>query len=127
MIEIIKKSMQEIIEEDNLTEYIGLSMEDLFRVYSSDFCEVLLYYFPKSSVMIKDNYLECGLLIDDLVYDSSGVTNKLEYTKANMEDIRFISRSFNHLSGFVLKKLFIRVNDSLVKDYSYFLRKNKKN
>ena len=127
MIEMIKESMQEIMKENNLTEFLGFNMEDLFKVYSSDFCEILLYYFPEATLLMKNNYLECGVLIEDLVYDSSGVANKLEYTKATAEDIRFISRSFNHLSGFVLKKLFIRVNDSLVKDYSYFLRKNKKN
>lgn len=126
MIEMIKESMQEIIEENNLTEFFGFSMEDLFRVYSSDFCEILLYYFPESTIMMKNNYLECGILINDLVYDSSGVANKLEYTKASLEDIRFISRSFKHLSSFVFEKLMQKINDKLLNNHVYVLRKGEK-
>lgn len=126
MIEMIKESMQEIIEENNLTEFFGFSMEDLFRVYSSDFCEILLYYFPESTIMMKNNYLECAVLIDDLIYDSSGVANKLEYTKASLEDIRFISRSFKHLSSFVFEKLMQKVNDKLLNNHVYVLRKGEK-
>ena len=126
MIEMIKESMQEIIEENNLTEFFGFSMEDLFKVYSSDLCEILLYYFPGSNIMIKNNYLECGILINDLIYDSSGVANKLEYTKASLEDIRFISRSFKHLSSFVFEKLMQKVNDKLLNNHVYVLRKGEK-
>lgn len=126
MIETIKESMQEIIEENNLTEFFGFSMEDLFKVYSSDLCEILLYYFPGSNIMIKNNYLECAVLIDDLVYDSNGVANKLEYTKASLEDIRFISRSFKHLSSFVFEKLMQKVNDKLLNNHVYVLRKGEK-
>ena len=126
MIEMIKESMQEIMKENNLTEFLGFNMEDLFKVYSSDFCEILLYYFPGSNIMIKNNYLECAVLIDDLVYDSNGVANKLEYIKANMEDIRFISRSFKHLSSFVFEKLMQKVNDKLLNNHVYVLRKGEK-
>lgn len=126
MIETIKESMKEIIEENNLTEYLGLSMEDLFRVYSSDFCEILLYYFPEATLMMKNNYLECSVLKDDLVYDSSGVANQLEYTKATAEDIRFISRSFKHLSFYVFEMLLQKVNDKLLNNHVYVLRKGEK-
>ena len=126
MIEMIKESMQEIMKENNLTEFFGFSMEDLFKVYSSDFCEILLYYFPGSNIMIKNNYLECAVLIDDLVYDSNGVANKLEYTKASLEDIRFISRSFKHLSSFVFEKLMQKVNNKLLNNHVYVLRKGEK-
>ncbi len=126
MIETVKESMQEIIEENNLTEFFGFNMEDLFRVYSSDLCEILLYYFPGSNIMMKNNYLECAVLIDDLVYDSNGVANKLEYTKASLEDIRFISRSFKHLSSFVFEKLMQKVNDKLLNNHVYVLRKGEK-
>lgn len=126
LIEAIKESMQEIMKENNLTEFFGFSMEDLFKVYSSDLCEILLYYFPGSNIMIKNNYLECAVLIDDLVYDSNGVANKLEYIKANMEDIRFISRSFKHLSSFVFEKLMQKVNNRLLNNHVYVLRKGEK-
>lgn len=126
MIETIKESMQETIEENNLTEFFGFSMEDLFRVYSSDLCEILLYYFPGSNIMIKNNYLECAVLIDDLVYDSNGVANKLEYTKATAEDIRFISRSFKHLSFYVFEMLLQKVNNKLLNNHVYVLRKGEK-
>lgn len=126
MIEMIKESMQEIMKENNLTEFLGFNMEDLFKVYSSDFCEILLYYFPEATLLMKNNYLECGVLIEDLVYDSSGVANKLEYIKANMEDIRFISRSFKHLSSFVFEKLMQKVNDKLLNNHVYVLRKGEK-
>lgn len=126
LIETIKGTMQEIIEENNLTEFFGFSMEDLFRVYSSDFCEILLYYFPEATLMMKNNYLECAVLKDDLVYDSSGVANKLEYIKSNMEDIRFISRSFKHLSSFVFEMLLQKVNNKLLNNHVYVLRKGEK-
>ena len=126
MIETIKESMKEIMEENNLTEFLGFNMEDLFRVYSSDFCEILLYYFPEATLLMKNNYLECGILINDLVYDSSGVANKLEYDKATMEDIRFISRSFKHLSSFVFEKLMQKVNNKLLNNHVYVLRKGEK-
>lgn len=126
LIEAIKESMQEIMKENNLTEFLGFNMEDLFKVYSSDFCEILLYYFPEATLLMKNNYLECGVLIEDLVYDSSGVANKLEYTKATAEDIRFISRSFNHLSSFVFEKLIQKVNNRLLNNHVYVLRKGEK-
>ena len=126
MIEMIKESMQEIMKENNLTEFLGFNMEDLFKVYSSDFCEILLYYFPEATLLMKNNYLECGVLIEDLVYDSSGVANKLEYTKATAEDIRFISRSFKHLSFYVFEMLLQKVNDKLLNNNVYVLRKKKK-
>ena len=126
LIEAIKESMQEIIEENNLTEFFGFSMENLFKVYSSDFCEILLYYFPEATLMMKNNYLECAVLIDDLVYDSSGVANKLEYTKATAEDIRFISRSFKHLSFYVFEMLLQKVNNKLLNNHVYVLRKGEK-
>ena len=126
LIEAIKESMQEIIEENNLTEFLGFNMEDLFKVYSSDFCEILLYYFPEATLLMKNNYLECGVLIEDLVYDSSGEANKLEYTKATAEDIRFISRSFKHLSFYVFEMLLQKVNNKLLNNHVYVLRKGEK-
>ena len=126
LIEAIKESMQEIMKENNLTEFLGFNMEDLFKVYSSDFCEILLYYFPEATLLMKNNYLECGVLIEDLVYDSSGVANKLEYTKATAEDIRFISRSFKHLSFYVFEMLLQKVNNKLLNNHVYVLRKGEK-
>ncbi len=73
----------------------------------------------------KSNY-ECAVLIDDLVYDSNGVANKLEYIKANMEDIRFISRSFKHLSFYVFEMLLQKVNNKLLNNHVYVLRKGEK-
>ena len=112
VISVIKDSMQEVIDENNLREFNGLTMEDLFRVYSANFCSIMLTFFPWANVVISNNYLECAVLIDDVVYNSYGEVIKDGYHVCNEEELNHITKGLNHLSLVTFEKLKEKVNDA---------------
>lgn len=112
VISVIKDSMQEVIDENNLREFNGLMMEDLFRVYSANFCSIMLTFFPWANVVISNNYLECAVLIDDVVYNSYGEVIKDGYHVCNEEELNHITKGLNHLSLVTFEKLKEKVNDA---------------
>lgn len=112
VISVIKDSMQEVIDENNLREFNGLTMEDLFRVYSANFCSIMLTFFPCANVVISNNYLECAVLIDDVVYNSYGEVIKDGYHVCNEEELNHITKGLNHLSLVTFEKLKEKVNDA---------------
>lgn len=111
VINVIKNSMQEVIDENNLREFNGLTMEDLFRVYSANFCSIMLTFFPDANVVISNNYLECAVLIDDVVYNSYGEVSNVGYHVCNEEELNHITKGLNHLSLVTFEKLKEKVND----------------
>ncbi len=128
VIKVIKELMQEVILENKLKEYTNVPIEDLFRIYSADFCSILLTYFPWATIMInKKNYLECALLISGYVYNCTGVITNDDYAIANAEEIGMITRGFKHISSFTLGKLLDKLNNNLKAVNSvYTLRKDDK-
>lgn len=123
VINVIKDSMGEVILENNLTSYQGGTIDDLFRIYSADFCSILLSFFPGASVMINKNYLECALLISGEVYNATGLAPAKDYHVASLEELGLITKGFKHVSDFVLGKLLDKMDPIItVKESSYSLR-----
>lgn len=125
VINVIKDSMEEVILENNLTGYNGESINDLFRLYSADFCSILLSFFPGATVMINKNYLECALMISGNIYGSSGILNKDDYVVATSEELGLIIKGFKHISDFSLGKLLDKINSIFTPiNNEYMLRMN---
>ena len=115
--------MEEVISENNL-RYLDFNLDDLFIIYSADLCSILLNYFPDGIIMMNKNYRLCGLMIEGNIYTSKGIGDQSDYIIANKQEIGYIQKSFNQLSGSVLIKLNEKICDK--KGYSYKLRKNRK-
>lgn len=124
VVNIIKDSMEEVILENNLNCYKTGNLDDLFRLYSADFCGILYSFFPGATIMINKNYLECALLIGGNIYGASGVLKKEDYVVATSEEISFIIKGFNHISDFALGKLLDKLDSNFKPvDCEYMLRK----
>ncbi len=110
VINVIKEAMQEVIDENSLREFYGFTVEDLLRVYSANFCSIMLTFFPYANIVISNNYLECAILINDVIYNSCGKVSKEEYHVCNEEELNYIVKGFNHLSLVTFEILKEKVN-----------------
>lgn len=123
VIEDIKKALCELIVNEEIKYLKDISATDIFRLYSADFCTILLNYFPGATVMMNKNFRECAIMIQGVIYNSKGVCDSRYYFAAGSEEIKFIKMSFPKLSDDVFDKL----NNNLFneeKPLSYHLRKS---
>ena len=89
---------------------------------------ILLKFYPSATVMINNNYLNCALLINGKLYNSSGIIDINDYHIANNEELNYIRLSFNELSEVIYDKLFDFIKDmEFDKKTTYVLRKNSNN
>ena len=121
-INLINSILEDIILEDNIS-YLGSSTKDIFSVYSSDFCDIMIHYYPGATVMIDNNLRKCAIMINGVVYDSYGISNK-RYHIANEEEINYIRKGMPKLSIYVVSKIYNHINSTNRKDNAYSLRKD---
>lgn len=114
--------LEDIILEDNIS-YLGSNTRDILSVYSSDFCDIMMHYYPGATVMIDNDLRKCGIMINNLIYDSYGISNK-RYHVANEEEINYIRKGMPKLSSFVASKIYDHINSTSKKDNAYTLRKD---
>lgn len=128
IIERIKNSMEDIIIDNDL-RYLAGDITDVFLVYSADFCGILLGFFPSATIMMNSNYRSCAILINGVIYDSSGIRNDVNnFHVADNQEIGFIQKSFNQLSDDVIGKLMEKLEDNKIeKGMAFSLRKNREN
>lgn len=126
VIEKIKKSMEDIIIDNNL-KYLGDNTTNIFLAYSADFSAILSSFFPGSTIMIDKNYRNCAVLINGTIYDSTGIRNDVNnFHVASSEEIGFIQKSFYQLSDEVMGKLMEKLGDNIInKGRVLCLRKNR--
>lgn len=114
--------LEDIILEDNIS-YLGSNTRDILSVYSSDFCDIMMHYYPGATVMIDNDLRKCGIMINNLIYDSYGISNK-RYHVANEEEINYIRKGMPKLSSYVASKIYDHINSTNKKDNTYTLRKD---
>ena len=114
--------LEDIILEDNIS-YLGGNTRDILSVYSSDFCNIMMLYYPDATVMIDNDLRKCGIMINNLIYDSYGISNK-RYHVANKEEINYIRKGMPKLSSYVASKIYDHINSTSKKDNAYTLRKD---
>ena len=114
--------LEDIILEDNIS-YLGSNTRDILSVYSSDFCDIMMHYYPGATVMIDNDLRKCGIMINNLIYDSYGISNK-RYHVANEEEINYIRKGMPKLSSYVASKIHDHINSTNKKDNTYTLRKD---
>lgn len=114
--------LEDIILEDNIS-YLGSNTRDILSVYSSDFCDIMMHYYPGATVMIDNDLRKCGIMINNLIYDSYGISNK-RYHVANEEEINYIRKGMPKLSSYVASKIYDHINSTKKKDNTYTLRKD---
>lgn len=128
VIERIKNSMKDIIVDNDL-KYLDGDITDIFLVYSADFCGILLGFFPGATIMMNNNYRSCGMLINGVIYDSSGIRSDVNnFHVVDDQEIGFIQKSFNQLSDDVIGGLMEKLKDNKIeKGMAFSLRKNREN
>lgn len=114
--------LEDIILEDSIS-YLGSNTRDILSVYSSDFCDIMMHYYPGATVMIDNDLRKCGIMINNLIYDSYGISNK-RYHVANEEEINYIRKGMPKLSSYVASKIYDHLNSTNKKDNAYTLRKD---
>lgn len=114
--------LEDIILEDSIS-YLGSNTRDILSVYSSDFCDIMMHYYPGATVMIDKDLRKCGIMINNLIYDSYGISNK-RYHVANEEEINYIRKGMPKLSSYVASKIYDHINSTNKKDNTYTLRKD---
>lgn len=124
-IEFIKEKMMEVISENNLG-YLNANLDDLFNVYSTDLCDILLNYFPGATIMMNKNFRCCAIMIQGTIYNSYGIVNSSDYFVAKKEEIEFIRKSLPQISDVVMNELNekLLLEGTLKKDSALTLRKN---
>lgn len=125
VIDKIKKSLEEVIDENNL-DYLNNSIDDIFMYYSSDLVSLLLKYYPGSTVMMHKFFKSCAVMINGNVYNSYGICDRHDYHVAMTEEINYIKKSFPNMSDIAMNSLLEKLNgiDIENKGNSYTLRKN---
>ena len=127
VIEKIKTKMSEVIIENDL-KYLDFDIDDLFSVYSADFCNILLDYYPGATIMMHKNFKSCAVLIQGVVYTAKGISDPRYYFAAGSEEINFIQKSFRQLSDDIILLLKDKIKaDNNNYNSMYILRKNKDN
>ena len=123
VIDKLNDILKNLLKEEKISNY-----DDLLKYYSADYCMILLKFYPCATVMINNNYLNCALLINGKLYNSSGIIDINDYHIANNEELNYIRLSFNELSEVVYDKLFNSIKDmEFDKKTTYVLRKNSNN
>lgn len=124
-IDEINSILEDIILENNIS-YLGSNTRDILSVYSSDFCDIMMHYYPGATVMIDNDLRKCGIMINGVVYDSYGISNKC-YHVANEEEINYIRKGMPKLSSHIIAALYENFNINKKVDQNYFLRKDLNN
>ena len=123
VIDKLNDILKSLLKEEKISNY-----DDLLKYYSADYCMILLKFYPSATVMINNNYLNCALLINGKLYNSSGIIDINDYHIANNEELNYIRLSFNELSEVIYDKLFDFIKDmEFDKKTTYVLRKNSNN
>ena len=117
----IKVSLEDVILENNLKCYKG-DVNDILRVYSPDFCDIMLSFYPGSSIMLNNKFNHTAILIRNNLYDESGLINRANYFLVGEEELNYIRKSMPHLSDLVLNEISSKFNNNSLE---YVLRKNK--
>ena len=120
---VVINEINNILKENFYKNKINDNLDDVIKFYSSDFCALLLRYFPNGTIMISNDYLNCALLINNKLYNCNGVINNLnDYHIANSEEINYIKLGLNHLSDEVFNKVSLNIKEDNISYLS--LRKN---
>ena len=117
----IKVALEDVILENNLKCYKG-DVNDILRVYSPDFCDIMLSFYPGSSIMLNNKFNHTAILIRNNLYDESGLINRANYFLVGEEELNYIRKSMPHLSDLVLNEISSKLNSNSLE---YVLRKNK--
>ncbi|MCI5732578.1 MAG: hypothetical protein MR296_00850 [Tenericutes bacterium] len=117
----IKVALEDVILENNLKCYKG-DVNDILRVYSPDFCDIMLSFYPGSSIMLNNKFNHTAILIRNNLYDESGLINRANYFLVGEEELNYIRKSMPHLSDLVLNEISSKFNNNSLE---YVLRKNK--
>lgn len=117
-IDEINSILEDIILENNIS-YLGSNTRDILSVYGFDFCDIMMHYYPGATVMIDNDLRKCGIMINNLIYDSYGISNK-RYHVANEEEINYIRKGMPKLSSYVASKIYecIKGSDKKIKAYT---------
>lgn len=119
-IDEINSILEDIILENNIS-YLGSNTRDILSVYSFDFCDIMIHYYPGATVMIDNDLRKCGVMINNLIYDSYGISNK-RYHVANEEEINYMRKGMPKLSSYIVSKIYECVKESNNKIKAYNLR-----
>ena len=104
LIDIIKMTLKEVLEENNLT-YNELDMESILSIYSYNLVKILINYYPGATIMMNKNYKECAVLIQGVIYNGYGIANRSDYFIAGKEELNYIKNSFKKISDLTASKL----------------------
>lgn len=125
MIEEIKKAFYQVITQDKTCFLEEDEITDLLTYYSSDFCLMLLKYYPGATIMMHKNFRSCALMITGRVYTARGLADERHYFIADKEALNFIKMGLPKLSDEIFKcfskNLF---KDDCKDDVGVQLRKN---
>ncbi len=123
VIEDIKKALENVIESEDIKYLFNIDTTELLTLYSSDFCSILLAFYPSATIMLNKNFKTCALMIRGKVYNAKGLVERKNYFIADDEEINFIKFSLPKLSDYVFDKLNCYLFDEKEKPVSYNLRK----
>ena len=99
-----------------LEEYFDDDIYNLFlNKYCYDYHLILKHYFKDAVLVVEKNNYHCSTLINNNVYDVTGLRCKNDFVLANKNDLDFILDFYNKLDNNIINVL----ESSNIRQYIY--------
>lgn len=119
-INIINETYENVYKNFNLSFIYSSSEITFTNGYCYDFFCLLKRFYPKASLMMKNDKMHCAALIDGNLYDATGLRNDLsDFHIATGTDMEYIYKYYGFFKGEFKRVL----NDTVIKN----VLNNKKN
>ena len=108
-----------ILINDKLYNYFNCNIYDVFlNNYCLEYYNILKKLFPDSKMVLEKNNDHCAILIDDVVYDVTGIRDKNDFIIADASDIMFVNEFYNKFNINLKYDLYLNIfgdNKKLIK------------
>ncbi|HIU40464.1 MAG TPA: hypothetical protein IAB68_04110 [Candidatus Aphodocola excrementigallinarum] len=100
VINIINETYENIYKEFNSSFMYSSAQITFTNGYCYDFFCMLKRFYPNASLMMKNDKMHCAALIDDNLYDATGIRDDLfDFHLATGTDMEYIYKYYGFFKG----------------------------
>ena len=99
-----------------LEDYFKCNIYDLFlNCYCLDYYRILTSIYPDGVLVLEKNKEHCACMINEVIYDVSGIRDVNDFVLANENDINFVYSFYNRLSNEEINDIIEHINGCVKK------------
>lgn len=99
-----------------LINYFNCNIYDMFlNDYCLEYYNILKKMYPNSYMVLEKNKEHCAILINEVIYDVTGIRENVDFVLADSYDISFVNNFYKKFDNNIRKDLYFSIFGNSIK------------